>query len=258
MLFLGDGRDGKNDKAGKAAGDAIVIDSDGDDEDDVPLAFAPKPGSADDASKTIDLTDSPALANAAKPVVPVSQPPPPDAVPASVATEPTADATTTSAAAPSIPGLDLSAFGIDMSTLGNLPDLSLLNIPGLAKCHLYRCRHILSRPRHRLFRTRKDDGHGFFLHRLHERSVFIGDARPVVARQLQHGVGRRRVWRGCRYVWYGDGGLDLSNFDFSGLAGGADAGMGGGGGVDLSSFLTNFAPGAEGGSAGDGGAGKLE
>ena len=96
-------------KAGEAAKDAIVIDSDGDDdEDDVPLAFAPKPGAA------IDLTDSPALANAPKPSTSAT-----DA--ASTSTAPTqagTDPAPTHASAPpatvpnTVAGIDLSALGI--------------------------------------------------------------------------------------------------------------------------------------------------
>ncbi|KAJ1029370.1 hypothetical protein NDA13_002621 [Ustilago tritici] len=128
----------KKEDPGKAANDAIVIDSDGDDdEDDVPLAFAPKAGAAEGSSKAIDLTESPALANAAKPL-------PSDtnstSVPASIATDAAAAATTTTqdptpststdtAAAGGIQGLDLSAFGINLSSLGNFADLSSLGIP---------------------------------------------------------------------------------------------------------------------------------
>ncbi|SOV04821.1 uncharacterized protein UDID_02843 [Ustilago sp. UG-2017a] len=130
----------KKEDPGKAANDAIVIDSDGDDdEDDVPLAFAPKAGAAEGSWKANDLTESPALANAAKPL-------PSDtnstSVPASIATDAAAAATTTTqdptpststdtAAAGGIQGLDLSAFGINLSSLGNFADLSSLGIPSL-------------------------------------------------------------------------------------------------------------------------------
>ena len=226
---------------GQAANDAIVIDSDGDDddEDDVPLAFAPKAGT-DSASKAIDLTDSPALNNAANPLASstsTTAPAPADATTSTTAPEPTSS---TDAAA-TIQGLDLSAFGINLSSLSNLPDLSSLGIPSLTNAPTSGDAPNLA-PAADFSELEKMMGMGLSTSNPTSSADTTNPASAVDLSSLGSfnlggpgsGFGEDSDLFGGTS---GGGGLDLSNFDFSSLTGGAE---GGSGGVDLSSFLTGF------------------
>ncbi|GAC92662.1 hypothetical protein PHSY_000216 [Pseudozyma hubeiensis SY62] len=236
--------DAKKPDAGTAAGDAIVIDSDGDDEDDVPLAFAPKAGAAD--GKTIDLTDSPTLANLPKP-----QPSDIPANPMLTLPDSTTASTTTAtgtAAPAGIPGLDLSAFGIDMSSLGNMSDLSSLGIPSLANTtttNTTSTADASSLPPATDF-SELEKMMGIDLSSTSTSAdPASSSALPNLSSLGSFGLGGGDGGFGDENDMFGSGsgGLDLSNFDFSSLNAGGDAGMGAGAGVDLSSFLTNFASG---------------
>lgn len=263
--------DAKKDDSGHAANDAIVIDSDGDDdEDDVPLAFAPK---TDASTKAIDLTDSPALANAANPVSSstasgATQPPEGTAsTGASAAHDPSAasaDAVASAAtAAAGIPGLDLSAFGINLSSLSNLPDLSSLGIPSLANASTSSTDASSFAPATDFSELEKMMGIG--LSSTTGNSSGADNAGSAGAVDLSS-LGNFNLGGGG--VGFGDdadmfgggvgggsGGLDLSNFDFSSLGGSAGGiGDAGNGGVDFSSFLTNFTSGANGEGNTDGNA----
>lgn len=243
---------------GNVAGDAIVIDSDGDDdEDDVPLAFVPKPGAADSASKAIDLTESPALANAANPLATdvgstaAAAIPPADVASTGPAAtqEPSSSSDTASAAPAGIPGLDLSAFGINLSSLTNLPDLSSLGIPSFAATTTSATDSSSLAPPTDFSELEKmmaiDTASSAT-----SQPASASNATAPGAQELSSlggfslgssgGFGEDNDMFGS-----GTGGLDLSNFDFSTLTGGLGgdgAAAGGSGGVDLSSFLTNFAP----------------
>lgn len=245
--------DAKKQDAGNAAGDTIVIDSDGDDEDDVPLAFAPKAGAAD--GKTIDLTDSPALATLPKPQ-------PSDVSTNSVLTQPdttTASTVTTAgiAAPAGIPGLDLSAFGIDVSSLGNMSDLSSLGIPSLTNTttSITSTADTSSLPPATDF-SELEKMMGIDLSSTStSANPASSSAMPDLSSLDSFNLGGGDGGFGDDNDMFGSGsgGLDLSNFDFSSLNAGGDAGMGAGGGVDLSSFLTNFASGTGDEASKDGG-----
>ncbi|SJX62021.1 uncharacterized protein SRS1_10649 [Sporisorium reilianum f. sp. reilianum] len=234
--------------AGNAAKDAIVIDSDGDDEDedDVPLAFAPKAGPADGAGKTIDLTQSPALTNAANPL---------STEPAAAATVSAAQpdtASTSTAAAPAaattFPGLDLSALGIDVSSLTNLPDLSSLGIPSLTNASATDPSAALA-PATDLSELEKMMGIDLSSSQNNGASTANDAGSASILDPSSLGTFSSAAGTGAfgeDTDMYGSGlaGLDLSNFDFSSLTGGGDTSMAGSGGVDLSSFLTSFTSGA--------------
>ncbi|CCF53057.1 hypothetical protein NDA11_007323 [Ustilago hordei] len=233
---------------GKAANDAIVIDSDGDDdEDDVPLAFAPKAGAAEGSSKAIDLTESPALANAAKPL-------PSDtnstSVPASIATDAAAATTTTTtttqdptpststdtAAAGGIQGLDLSAFGINLSSLGNFADLSSLGIPSLNTASSSTDTSNPLVPATDFSELEKMMGMDFSSAN-NTTSSATGDTNTGA--QDFSSLGNYNLGSLGGNTGFGDdndlfgagsGGIDLSQYDFSSLGGSGDAGAGG---VDL-------------------------
>ncbi|TKY87326.1 hypothetical protein EX895_004003 [Sporisorium graminicola] len=246
--------------AGTAADDAIVIDSDGDDEDDVPLAFAPKAGAAEGASKTIDLTQSPARLNAANPIstdpAASSSTQPSEAAAATTSTKQDTISASTAAptgpvtAAATFPGLDLSALGIDVSSLNNLPDLSSLGIPSLSNASSTDTSTALA-PASDLSELEKMMGidlsssaatanNGASISGDGASSNTLLDASSLGS--FGSGVGTGGFGEDTDMYGSGLGGLDLSNFDFSSLAGGAggDASVGGSGGVDLSSFLTSF------------------
>ncbi|CBQ72150.1 conserved hypothetical protein [Sporisorium reilianum SRZ2] len=236
--------------AGNAAKDAIVIDSDGDDEDedDVPLAFAPKAGPADGAGKTIDLTQSPALANAAYPL----STEPAAAATASAAQPDTASTSTAAApaAATTFPGLDLSALGIDVSSLTNLPDLSSLGIPSLTNASATDTSTALA-PATDLSELEKMMGIDLSSSQNNGASTANDAGSASILDPSSLGTFSSAAGTGAfgeDTDMYGSGlaGLDLSNFDFSSLTGGGDTSMAGSGGVDLSSFLTSFTSGAGG------------
>ncbi|KAJ1027121.1 hypothetical protein NDA18_003137 [Ustilago nuda] len=240
----------KKEDSGKAANDAIVIDSDGDDdEDDVPLAFAPKAGAAEGSSKAIDLTESPALANAAKPL-------PSDtnstSVPASIATDaatttqdPTPSTSTDTAAAGGIQGLDLSAFGInlsslgnfaDLSSLGNFADLSSLGIPSLNPASSSTDTSNPLVPATDFSELEKMMGMDFSSAN-NTTSSATGDTNTGA--QDFSSLGNYNLGSLGGNTGFGDyndlfgagsGGIDLSQYDFSSLGGSGDAGAGG---VDL-------------------------
>lgn len=238
----------KKEDPGKAANDAIVIDSDGDDdEDDVPLAFAPKAGAAEGSSKAIDLTESPALANAAKPL-------PSDtnstSVPASIATDAAATTTTTTtttqdptpststdtAAAGGIQGLDLSAFGINLSSLGNFADLSSLGIPSLNTASSSTDTSNPLVPATDFSELEKMMGMDFSSAN-NTTSSATGDTNTGA--QDFSSLGNYNLGSLGGNTGFGDdndlfgagsGGIDLSQYDFSSLGGSGDAGAGG---VDL-------------------------
>ncbi|KAF6767162.1 hypothetical protein PSEUBRA_002981 [Kalmanozyma brasiliensis GHG001] len=236
---------GKKNDPGNTENDAIVIDSDGDDEDDVPLAFAPKAGSVEGASKTIDLTESPALANAPKP---------PSSAPSNPATT-LATTTSSNPSAPSIPGLDLSAFGIDMSSLTNLPDLSALGIPSLANTSSSTDTSTALAPATDFSELEKMMGMDFASSSTTNPGSNDAAAMPDLSSLSNFNLGSGSGGFGEDNDMFGSGGsgLDLSNFDFSSLTSGGDASMGAGGGVDLSSFLTNFGSTADSGAGNDAG-----
>ncbi|SPO23446.1 uncharacterized protein UTRI_02125 [Ustilago trichophora] len=249
----------KEEDSAKAANEAIVIDSDGDDdEDDVPLAFAPKVGATDGASKPIDLTESPALPNAAIPLVSsaASQPANPSntTTPAGTTQDlPTTSSlpTDTTAATAGIPGLDLSAFGINLSSLTNLPDLSSLGIPSLTSSTFNPTTSSADpaslAPATDFAELEKMMGIDL------SSAATSSNANPTTSASttaipdlsslgsFNMGTSSGGFGEDTDMFGTGNSGLDLSNFDFSSLAGGgAGADAGGNGGVDLSSFLTNF------------------
>lgn len=222
-------------KMGEAAKDAIVIDSDGDDdEDDVPLAFAPKPGAA------IDLTDSPALANAPKPSTSA-----PDA--ASTSTAP-AEATTASAPADAatlpatvpntVAGIDLSALGINLSSLNSLPDLSSLDIPALGASSSSDATALA--PATDFSELEKMMGMGFSTTTSSAQDA--STTAPDLSSLGNFNLGSTGFGEDTDMFGAGTGGIDLSNFDFSSLTAGTTDAAAGDAGVDLSSFLTNFNP----------------
>lgn len=236
----------KQQDAGNAANVVTVIDSDGDDEDDVPLAFVPKTGAAE--GDPIDLTDSPALANAAKPVssdaAAVTTAAPQDPTSTSTVVAPTSG----TAASAGIPGLDLSALGIDVSSLGNLSDLSSLGIPSLANSTISTAEgpNALA-PATDFSELEKMMGIDLASSAASANPPTVSiDASSSDAPDLSSlgsfNLGGATGGFGEDTNMFGSssGGLDLSNFDFSSLSAGADPGMGADGGVDLSSFLTNF------------------
>jgi sRNA-binding protein len=227
-------------KAGEAAKDAIVIDSDGDDdEDDVPLAFAPKPGAA------IDLTDSPALANAPKPSTSAT-----DA--ASTSTAPTqagTDPAPTHASAPpatvpnTVAGIDLSALGINLSSLNNLADLSSLGIPALGGSTSGDTTALA--PATDFSELEKMMGMGFPTSSAPDAST----AAPDLSSLGNFNLGSTGFGEDTDMFGAGTGAIDLSNFDFSSLTAGTTDAAAADAGVDLSSFLTNFNPAQLDGSA---------
>ncbi|SPO22120.1 uncharacterized protein UTRI_02125_B [Ustilago trichophora] len=264
----------KKEDPGKAANDAIIIDSDGDDdEDDVPLAFAPKAGANDNASKPIDLTDSPTLPNAANPLQSTAASQPADASNTTTSDGTTQDPPITSslpaeapAAAVGIPGLDLSAFGINLSSLTNLPDLSSLGIPSLTSAtsnsNTSSADPTSLAPARDFAKLEKMMGIDL------SSATASSSANPTTSTSTtgipdlsslgNFNLGSSSGGFGEDTDMFGtsNSGLDLSNFDFSSLtggAGGADAGASGG--VDLSSFLTNFTSNNS-GDGGDGTAGS--
>lgn len=264
----------KKEDSGKAANDAIVIDSDGDDdEDDVPLAFAPKVGATDTASKPIDLTESPSLPNAAIPLLSsaASQPGDPSNTTTPAGTthnHPTTSSlpTDTTAAAAGIPGLDLSAFGINLSSLTNLPDLSSLGIPSLTSSTSNPTTSSADptslAPATDFAELQKMMGIDL------SSAATSSNANPTTSTSTTGipdlsslgnfnlgGTSSGGFGEDTDMFGTNNSGLDLSNFDFSSLTGGGGgADAGGNGGVDLSSFLTNFTS----NNSGDGGDGTAD
>ncbi|CDS00866.1 hypothetical protein, partial [Sporisorium scitamineum] len=155
----------------------------------------------------------------------------------------TAAAPTAAAAGTTFPGLDLSALGIDVSSLTNLPDLSSLGIPSLTDASTTNTSNALA-PATDLSELEKMMGIDLSSSTNNGAST-SNDASPNFMDSSSLGnfnsaAGTGGFGEDTDMYGTGLGGLDLSNFDFSSLTGGGDASMRGSGGVDLSSFLTSF------------------